>query len=74
MPEKTIKRRLQELDRELAGDDGPIFATVAGLVDAVKRWIPEGTENAEDASAGRWAARGNCCAGRGIKKNNNTCP
>ena len=47
MPEKTIKRRLQELDRALAGDDGPIFATVAKLVEALKRSIPEGTENAE---------------------------
>ncbi len=39
MPEKTIKRRLQELDRELAGHDGPIFATVAKLVEALKRCI-----------------------------------
>ena len=45
--EKTIKRRLQELDRDLARDEGPIFATVAKLVEALKRCIPEGTENAE---------------------------
>jgi hypothetical protein len=47
MPEKTIKRRLQELDRDLASDDGPIFATVAKLVEALKGSIPEGTDNAE---------------------------
>ena len=47
MPEKTIKRRLQELDRDLASDDGPIFTVVAKLVDALKRCIPEGTENAK---------------------------
>ena len=46
MPEKkTIKGRLQ--DRELADDDGPIFSTVAKLVDALKRSIPEGTQNAD---------------------------
>jgi hypothetical protein len=48
MPEKTIKRRLEGTrDRELADDDGPIFSTVAKLVEALKRSIPEGTENAE---------------------------
>jgi hypothetical protein len=47
MPEKTIKRRLREHDRELAYDEGPIFTTVAKLVDALKRSIPEGNENAE---------------------------
>ena len=47
MPEKTIKRRLQDRDAALASDDGPIFATVAKLVDALKRSIPEGTRNAE---------------------------
>jgi hypothetical protein len=31
----------------LASDDGPIFSTVAKLVDALKRSIPEGTRNAE---------------------------
>jgi hypothetical protein len=31
MPEKTIKRRPE--NRELADDDGPIFSTVAKLVD-----------------------------------------
>jgi hypothetical protein len=37
--------RLQ--DPALADDDGPIFSTVAKLVDALKRSIPEGTRNAE---------------------------
>jgi hypothetical protein len=42
MPEKkTIKRRLTEAgDRELADDDGPIFSTVAKLVDALQRAVP----------------------------------
>jgi hypothetical protein len=48
MPEKTIKRRLEGTrDRDLADDDGPIFSTVAKLVEAPKRSIPEGTQNAE---------------------------
>ena len=46
MPEKTIKRRLQDCDAALASDDGPIFSTVAKLVDALKRSIPEGTKDA----------------------------
>jgi hypothetical protein len=32
--------------RELASDDGPIFATVAKLVEALRCRIPDGTENA----------------------------
>ena len=41
MPQKTIKRRLTEGgDRELADDDGPIFSTVAKLVDALQRAVP----------------------------------
>jgi hypothetical protein len=47
MPEKTVKRRLRDCDAALASDDGPIFSTVAKLVEALKRSIPEGTENAE---------------------------
>jgi hypothetical protein len=47
MPEKTVKRRLQDCDAALASDDGPIFSTVAKLVEALKRSIPEGTRNAE---------------------------
>jgi hypothetical protein len=40
MPEKTIKRRLAEAGaRELADDDGPIFSTVAKLVDALQRAV-----------------------------------
>jgi len=41
MPEKTIKRWLTEAgDRELADDDGPIFSSVAKLVDALQRAVP----------------------------------
>jgi hypothetical protein len=47
MPEKTVKRRLLDCDAALASDDGPIFSTVAKLVEALKRSIPEGTQNAE---------------------------
>jgi hypothetical protein len=43
MAEKTIKRRLQDAgDAALASDDGPIFLTVAKLVEALTRSIPEG--------------------------------
>jgi hypothetical protein len=43
MPEKTIKRRLIDARvPELAADDGPIFSTVAELVEALKRSIPRG--------------------------------
>ena len=47
MPDRTIKRRLQDCDAELASEAGPIFSTVAELVEALKRSIPEGTQNAE---------------------------
>ena len=47
MPDRTIKRRLQDCEATLASDDGPIFSTVAKLVEALKRSIPEGTQNAE---------------------------
>jgi hypothetical protein len=47
MPEKTVKRRLQDCDAALASDNGPIFSIVATLVGALKRSIPEGTQNAE---------------------------
>jgi hypothetical protein len=47
MPERTVKRRLQDAgDAALASDDRPIFSTVAKLIEALKRSIPEGTENA----------------------------
>jgi hypothetical protein len=49
MPEKTIKRRLTEAgDRELADDDGPIFSTVAKLVDALQRAIPYSFPHSRD--------------------------
>jgi hypothetical protein len=44
MPEKTIKGRLQNCDAALASDDGPILSTLAKLVDALERAIPEGTQ------------------------------
>jgi len=48
MPDKTVKRRLQDAgDASPSSDDGPIFLTVAKLVEALKRSIPEGTQNAE---------------------------
>ena len=46
-PEKTVKLRLQDCDAALASDDGPIFSTVAKLVEALRRSIPEGMQNAE---------------------------
>jgi hypothetical protein len=47
MPEKTVKCRLQDCNAAIASDDGPIFSTVAKLVEALKRSIPEGTRNAQ---------------------------
>jgi len=47
IPEKTVKRWLLDCDAALASDDGPIFSTVAKLVEALKRSIPERTQNAE---------------------------
>ena len=44
---KPSERRLQDCDAALASDEGPIFSTVAKLVEALKRSIPEGTQNAE---------------------------
>jgi hypothetical protein len=40
LPTKTIKRRFEDLDGQLADDDGPIFSTVAKLVKALDRAIP----------------------------------
>jgi hypothetical protein len=40
MPEKTVKRRLQDCDAALASDDGPIFSTVAKLVDELGSITP----------------------------------
>jgi hypothetical protein len=38
MPERTVKRRLQDAgDAALASDDGPILSTIAKLVEALKR-------------------------------------
>jgi hypothetical protein len=64
MPERTIKRR-QDCDAALASDDGPVFSTVAKLVDALERSIPEGTRNAE-LKTKPCASRVNCSAGPSI--------
>ena len=38
--EKPVKRRLQERDAALASDNGPIFLTVAKLVESLDRAFP----------------------------------
>jgi hypothetical protein len=62
MPEKTIKRRLTEAgDLKLADDDGPIFSTVAKLVDALQRAVPHSRDlelRDEALRAGRELLRG----------------
>ena len=55
VPEKTVKRRLQDCDAALASDDGPIFSTVANLIEALKHSFPEGTENAERICLRTWS-------------------
>jgi hypothetical protein len=59
---KTIKRRLTEVgDRELADDDGPIFSTVAKLVDALQRAVPHSRDlelREESLRLGRELLRG----------------
>jgi hypothetical protein len=57
MPEKTVKRRLQDCDAAFASDDGLVLSTVAKLVEALKRSIPEGTQNAERRKEARDVAR-----------------
>jgi hypothetical protein len=48
MPDKTVQTPAAGfLTPALASDDGPIFSTVAKLVEALKRSIPEGTQHAE---------------------------
>jgi hypothetical protein len=66
MPEKTIKRRLQDCDTALASDHGPIFSTVAKLVETLERSIPEGTQNAEQTKIAlvRWTR---CAIASGAK-------
>ena len=58
LPTKTIKRRFEDLDDQLADDDGPIFSTVAKLVKALDRAIPHSL----DLEAKREALR----LGRGL--------
>ena len=64
LPTKTIKRRFEDLDGQLADDDGPIFSTVAKLVKALDRAIPHSL----DLEAKREALRLNYCAERNTKK------
>jgi len=40
MADRSVKRRLQDLDAALASDDGPIFSTVAKLVEALQYALP----------------------------------
>jgi hypothetical protein len=68
MPEKTVKRRLQDCDAALASDEGPIFSTVAKLVAALKRSIPQGSENVEPKKEALHAARELLRAGPSTKK------
>ena len=63
MPEKTIKRRLQDCDAALASDDGPIFSTVAKLVEALRRALP----HSHDLELKREALRLGCELLRGTK-------
>jgi hypothetical protein len=62
MAEKTIKRRLRDTGdaAALASGDSPIFSTAAKLVEALKRSIPEGMQNAERRGHRAWGA--NCFA------------
>jgi len=46
-PSRMANNAIAPRASELADDDGPIFSTVAKLVEALKRSIPEGTQNAE---------------------------
>ena len=68
MPEKTVKRRLQDCDAAFASDDGLVLSTVAKLVEALKRSIPEGTRNAELKNE-PCTSPVNCYAGRSTRRN-----
>jgi hypothetical protein len=58
MPEKTVRRRLQDCDATLASDHGPIFSTVAKLVEALKRSFPrERKTRSAKKEALRYSAR-----------------
>ena len=50
------------------GSPFPLFSTVAKLVEALKRSIPEGTRNAELKAEAPCASPANCSAGRSTKK------
>jgi hypothetical protein len=64
MPEKTIKRQLEGIDGKLADDDGPIFTTVAKLVNALDRAVPHSNDleaKREALRLGRELLRGTKC-------------
>jgi hypothetical protein len=67
MPDKTVKRRVQDCDAALASDDGPIFSTVA-CWSALKRSIPEDTQNAELKNEALRVAHETAPPGRSTKK------
>jgi len=54
------------VDTALASDDGPIFSTVAKLVEALERSIPEGSQNAERKKL--CASGASCSAARSMKR------
>jgi hypothetical protein len=67
MPEPTIKRRLANTrDRGLADDEGPIFSTVAKLVDALQRAIPH--RAISNCGMKPCALGANCCAGPSTRR------
>jgi hypothetical protein len=70
MLDKTVKRRLEDAgDASLASDDGPIFFTVAKLVEALEPSIPEGSQNTERKKEALRLRRARwCSAGRDTKK------
>ncbi len=67
MPDRIIKRRLQDCDTALASDDGPIFSTVAKLVEALKRSIPK-EHKTRSENGMPCATRVNCSAERSTKR------
>jgi hypothetical protein len=54
MPDRTIKRRPQDCDAALPSDDGPIFSTLAKLIDALKRSTPPRARRTRSARKKPW--------------------
>jgi len=51
MPEKTVKRRVQDPgDKELASDDGPIFSTITNQVTIIFATPNAGATTMADAT------------------------